>query len=253
MLPTRISLPLVSLLATWLLAVSLPQRSFAESPPRELYEQGRVALSSGDDHKAIEAFRKAAEAVPGWAHPRLELAELAVKRREGVSEARQSLRGLVAAHPDLLRLHRLLGELAEIDGDDEATVASFSRAIELAPYGNGSFYEKRAIALSRLGRHDLAVEDFREALRRQPDELHLRARLADALEAAGRKAEARAELEALVRLQPDRESPVRRLARFLERNGDAAGAKIMHAKADRLRTSPPRPTRNLRPLLPSRR
>lgn len=276
MFPTRRSLPLVALLATWLCAVSLPQRSFAESgssgndsergraalaqravtegaSPRDLYEKGRAALASGDDPTAIDAFRLAADAVPGWVHPRLELAELAVKRREGVTDARRALGVFAPSNPDLLRLHRLLGELAELDGDDEATAASFTRAIELAPFANGSFYEKRAIARARLGQHEEAVGDFREALRRLPDELHLRARLADSLEAAGRKDEARKELEALVRLQPDRESPVRRLARFLERTGDASGARAMHAKADRLRSSPPRPTRDLRPLLPSRR
>lgn len=252
---TFLSLRFAALFASLVTGLSwAPFSAMADTgSARAAYERGRAALASGDDHAAREAFEEAASHVPAWIHPRLELAELAVKRAERTSEERQALSVLAPANPGLLRLHRLLGELSDLVGDDEAAVASFDRAIELSPWTSGPFFEKKAVALSRLGRHEEAAEAFREALRRSPDELHLRARLADSLEAAGRKEEARAELLALVRLQPDRESPLRRLARFYERDGNAAEARATHARADRLRAAPTRPSRNLRPLLPSKR
>ncbi len=238
----------VSLLA----AALLPAVSHAQAPGRAAFERGVAAREAGDAAAARAAFEEAAQESQGWLLPRLELAELAVQRRENVAEERQALVAAAGPNSDVPRVHRLLAELAELQGDDQAAAASWSKAIELLPY-NIDLRERRAAVLFRLGRHADAAQDWERAVRARPDESHLRMLFADALEGAGRHDEAREQHEASIRLQPGREAPVRRYARFLERIGDTRAAKLQHAQADRLRDKPTRPQRSLRPLLPSKR
>jgi len=240
---------LVSLLAA---ATLLPAISHAEAPGRDAFARGKAALEQGDDAAARAAFEEAVAASRGWLLPRLELAELAVRRRERVAEERAALLEAAGPDSDVPRVHRLLAELAELAGDDEAAARSWSEAIERMPR-DVEMRQRRAAVLFRLGRHAEAAEDWDRVVRARPDEPHLRLLLADALESAGRADEARAHLETAIRLQPGKETPVRRLARFLERRGETGEAKVWHAKADALRDRPPAPQRNLRPLLPSRR
>lgn len=240
------------ILLALLVSASLAPAAARANPARDAWARGRAAVEAGDDGAARAAFEEAARAVPSWLQPRLELAELAVKRRERIAEERAALASVAGPDSQVPRAHRLLGQLAELAGDDEACAASLGRAIELG-LDDADVRAARASALDRLGRFAEAVDEWQIAVRQRPDELHLRARLADGLESAGKLDEARKQLDELIRRQPGKETPVRRLARFLERRGDARAALAMHARADKLRATPLRPQRNLRPLLPSKR
>lgn len=224
----------------------------AEAPGREAFQRGQTALKAGDAAAARESFEQAASESRGWLLPRLELAELAVQRRERVAEERAALLAAAGPASDVPRVHRLLAELSELLGEDEASAASWSEAIARMPY-DVDLRIRRAQVLFRLGRYAESADDWERAVRARPDDPALRMMLADALEGAGRKDEARAQHEQSIFLQPGRESPVRRFARFLERVGDKREAAVQHAKADRLRARPAQPRRDLRPLLPSKR
>lgn len=218
---------------------------------RSLYLRGRDALEKGEHALAREAFLAAAEALPTWLLPRLELGEIALARRENVVAARDELLAFARRGHDGARLYRLIGELS-VEADDDATAADYlSRALAMRP-DQPVLRVKRAGALERLGRPGEAADEYARALAATPDDLALRAVLASALEAAGRYDEARAELEELVRRQPGRANPLRRLARFHERRGDEAAAKAAHLRADKAEGTPP-PKRKLRPLPPSKR
>lgn len=233
-------------------ALLLPAPSHAQAPGRAAFEAGLAARENGDAAAARASFEKAVEASRGWLLPRLELAEMAVERRERLAEERAALLEAAGPDSDVPRVHRLLAELAELQGDDASAAASWGRVIDRMPY-DVELRQRRATVLLRLDRHADAVSDLERVVRARPDEPHLRWLLADALESMGRHEDARLHLEHAIRLQPGREAPVRRLARFLDRRGAVVEAKSVHAKADGLRAQPQRDTRNLRPLLPSRR
>ncbi|WP_373045173.1 tetratricopeptide repeat protein [Vulgatibacter sp.] len=238
----------VSILA----ATLLPSTALAQAPGRDAFARGQASLEAGDAAAARAAFEEAAAASRGWLLPRLELAELAVQRRERLAEERAALLEAAGADSDVPRVHRLLAELAELQGDDAAAAESWGAAIERMPYDH-DLKQRRAAVLFRLGRFGEAATDWERVVRARPDEPHLRAQLADALEQVGRHEDARTHLDAAIRLLPGREAPVRRLARFLERRGEKREAAALHAQADRLRARPQQQQRNLRPLLPSKR
>lgn len=211
-----------------------------------------AALEAGDDAAARSHLEQAVAESRGWLLPRLELAEMAVRRRERLAEEREALLREAGADSRVPRAQRLLAELAELLGDDEAAAAAWTRAIELRP-GEADYHARRAAVLYRLGRFGEAADDWAVAARARPDEPHLQMQRAEALERAGRIAEARQAHEEAIRLQPGREMPVRRYARFLERQGFEREAAARHAEADRLRSRPLPERRNLRPLPPSSR
>lgn len=215
---------------------------------RTHFTQGKELLEAGDQAGAREAFLRAVEEAPTWHLPWLELGELAIERREGVAEVRTALLE-VAVPGGNPRYHRILGDLAELDGDDAAAVDAWEAS--LARHGSQDDVRlRRAAALERLGRAEEAVEAYAILVARNPADLVVRARHAHALEAAGEYEAAREALETLVRFQPGQEIPLRRLARFLERRGEVEAARRAHAEADRLgQRGPPR---KMRPLPPSR-
>lgn len=216
---------------------------------RAHFDRGKARLADGDQAGAREAFLLSVEAAPTWLLPWLELGELAVARREGVEEAREALRALgpPGSNP---RYHRILGDLAELAGDDEAAVGAWRNSLAVLAWQD-EVRLHMAAALERLGRPAEAAEEYAHLVERHPGDLVVLARLAHALEAAGAYESAREALETLVRYQPGQEIPLRRLARFLERRGELEAARRAHAEADRVgRKGAPR---KMRPLPPSRR
>lgn len=219
--------------------------------PRVSFARGKALLAEGEENAARSAFLRAAEAAPTWLLPQLELGELAVRRREGVAEARAALAALADGGVTNPRYHRVLGDLAELEGDDAAAVTAWRASLERLPE-QVEVRLRMAAALERRGRHAEAAEAYAVALARNPSDLVVRARYASALEASGAWEEAREQLGILVRLQPGKEIPLRRLARFHERRGELDEARRLHQEADRAgrRGEPPR---KMRPLPPSRR
>lgn len=215
---------------------------------RASFALGKARLEQGDEVGAREAFLLSTKAAPTWLLPWLELGELAVRRREGIGEARQALAALEASGARNPRYHRILGDLAELAGEDEAAVAAWGASLARLPEQD-DVRLRMASALERLERHEEAAQAYARLLARNPADLIVRARHAHALEAAGAYEAAREELETLVKLQPGKEIPLRRLARFLERRGEVERARRIHAEADRVGQRPP--PRKMRPLPPS--
>ncbi|AKU91726.1 hypothetical protein [Vulgatibacter incomptus] len=211
---------------------------------------GKYLPAAGEARAAPNVgFDEAIHRAPTWPLPYMEKAERAIARREGIDEARADLLRLEPANREIPRLHRLLGELAELAGDDRASEAHLKRCLELLPEQT-LVRERRAAILSRLSRHGEAADEYGIALTQTPFDDALRSRYADALESAGRYEEARAQLDWLVQRQPGKEAPLRRLARFFDRRGDRRAAAEVTARADKLRSSGDK--RQLRPLQPSK-
>src|SRR5690606_647789 len=233
-----------------LLAFVVASAARAEDP-RAAFARGKALLEQGDETAARAAFLEAAEAAPTWLLPYIELGELAVRRREGVAEARAELRARAESGERNPRYHRLLGDLAELDGDDAAAVEAWRRSLGLLSE-QVEVRLRMAAALERLGRHEEAADAYALVLAHDPGDVVVRARHAAALEAAGRWDEAREQLRTLVRLQPGQELPLRRLARFHERRGELQEARRRNEAADARARRRPREPR-MRPLPPSKR
>lgn len=214
------------------------------------FSRGREAAAAGELPAAETAYREALAHAPGWILPDLELAELALRRREGLLTARVALEAQALRVHENPRLFRLLGALAAAQDDRAAAVPRWRRSLELAP-DQPALREELALALDALGKAGEAAAEWRLLLARDPRSVTLQTRLAESLEAAGQKGEARLAYEAAVALEPDKALPLRRLARFLDRIGEAAAAAEAHAKADRLEGRAPA-GRKLRPLRPSK-
>lgn len=233
------------------LAVLLSAPAAHAEPARDgvpsLLDWGRYLRGDGEPDVAEVGFEAAIERAPTWPLPFLERAELAVARRESVAEARADLQRLEPANARMPRLHRLLGELAELSGDDEAAARSLGTALALLP-DQPQVRARYAAVLARLSRHDQAATEYARVMEDLPGDHGLRGRYADSLEGAGRYAEARRQHDLLVKQQPGKEAPLRQLARFLERRGDRKGAAAVNAKADGVSGK----QRNLRPLPPSK-
>lgn len=239
-------------LSSLVLAVGFTSPQFAKAePPREgvssLLAWGNHLLAEGEPEIAEVGFSAAVERAPTWPLPFMEQAELAIARREGVEEARAHLARLEPANQGIPRLHRLIGELAELSGDDQAAARSLAKALDLRP-DQPQTRARLAAVLSRLSQHDRAAAEYARVMEDLPGDHGLRSRYADSLESAGRYKEARQQLDLLVQRQPGKEAPLRQLARFLERRGDRRGAAAVNAKADAAAGK----QRNMRPLPPSR-
>ena len=93
------------------------------------------------------------------------------------------------------------GHLLERQGNFEAAVRQYDKALELSP----SFLSARnrlGITLNKLGRHAEATAQFRKTLEQNPTEAHLHNNLGFSLYLDGRLAEAEEALERALELQP---------------------------------------------------
>lgn len=238
-----------TIVTTTILALLPLSAHGAKEGVSSLVEWGRYQRDEGRDQIAEIGFGAAIERSPTWVLPYVEKAELAIARNEGYAEVRSEILALGPDRVENPRLHRVLGQLAVLEGNDAAAERAFSRSLDLRPEQVQARAERAAV-LGRLGRHAEAATEYGRAVEASPNDNALRSRYADALEAAQRHKEARAQLELLIKRQPDKEAPLRQLARFLERRGDRKGAAAAAAKADRLR---PGGDRVMRPLPASKR
>lgn len=242
----------------YMIAASLLFATLSLSSPASASKEGIVSLvkwgrtvrdDGGQPEVAEVGFDAAIDRAPTWVLPYLERAEVAIGRNEGYSEVRAEILALGPERYQNPRLHRILGQLASLEGDEQVALASLRRSLELRQEQPQARAELAGV-LSKLGRHGEAADEYKRALTELPHDDAIRSRYADTLEAAQRHGEARKQLEILVDRQPGKEAPLRRLARFLERRGDRRGAAAISAKADAIQ---PGGDRKLRPLPPAKR
>jgi len=254
-LPLASSLALGAVLAACASTPPLPSDplpSAAVPPPATLpgsdalLADARALRAAGDAALARARLEEALAAAPSRDDVRIELAELLVADGDDPPRAETVLAGVRRRTVDA-RWDLACARLAELRGDDDAAQAAYGRALFVRE--DLDIRLRRALALERLGRADEAARELERARSARPQDLAVRARLAELYEAAGRLAEAEAELVTAARAAPERAAGWTRLARFYERAGRQADADRADARA----RAAGRPSRNLRPLLPSRR
>jgi predicted Zn-dependent protease len=213
--------------------------------PEVLLARARVLRAEGDLEGARARLETAVSSGTPSDELRLELAELLVADGRDLARARGLLDAVEARGG---RLELLSAQLAELEGDDATAAAAYAVALGSEP--DPDVRLRRALALERLGRGREALDELALVKRDRPDDLVVRARLAEQYEAAGLLAAAENELVEAARAAPDRPSGWDRLARFYTRIGRPEKARSAQARVRELSGAP---ERTLRPLLRSTR
>ena len=103
---------------------------------------------------------------------------------------------------NLAEAYERLGKQAQQQGDFEAAVSYFRKAIQLVPGGFGGHLLLGDVLLEN-GKLDAAIEEYRTAVRLHPDFAGTHFSLAEALKAKGDLADAIVEYQISVRLDPE--------------------------------------------------
>jgi tetratricopeptide (TPR) repeat protein len=99
----------------------------------EHFEEGRRCFHKPDGIAAVAAFNRVIEEDPAY------------------------------RHPDGDTPYFYLGKIQEVEGDMEAAIVAYSRALAIVPKDEESLIG-RASCYSVIGRHDLAIADFSKVL-----------------------------------------------------------------------------------------
>lgn len=178
-------------------------RSLAIEPhqPRVEVMLAQVERRKGRPEAALRHLDAALRALPALVEAHLERAEL-LRSLGRADEAEAELRSLVDASEDKPRIHRRIGELAFGRGDYPAALASFERAVALAPRSAPSWH---AVALARHRSHDEvgALAAIDRTLELRPDDWAYAYDRACILVALGRSDEAMSSLARAVELGLD--------------------------------------------------
>lgn len=208
---------------------------------------GREALKDGHVAEARQHLEAAAQADPGAAEPRLDLAELFISEGADLEHAEGLLREAQTLQVDRARWARLSGALKELRGDEAGAGEAYRGALELAP--DPDLRLRRGLLLLRLGKAAEAESELARVLAERPGERAGRTELAEIYERDGRSVAAEHELAVLAALAPSDAAPLRALVAFYRRHGEQAKAVVAEHWARSLDGE----GRKLRPLLPARR
>lgn len=161
----------------------------------EWYLKGRYLIVRRTEtplRAAVEAFRKAVAADPGYAPAWSGLAEAlvllgyytATPFGEVLPEARRAAERAVSIDPGLGEAHASLAFVAQNERSWDEAQREITKAIELAP-GYATAYLRYGAELSRLGRYDEAIAVLERARQLDPASLPIRAAPANVYAAAG--------------------------------------------------------------------
>ncbi len=207
--------------------------------------QAREAAAQGDLGGASAKLERITEAFPSWGLAWVELAEVRLRAGAPLRSIEPCLASARSLEPDNPRTWLLSGHLSEQRDARDDAIAAFARALELRP----SLLEARE-PLGRLllsaDRPGDALPHLQAVVAAHPDDRAARANLAEAYERLGDLKRAEVELKALASQAPGAIYR-RRLAAFYERTGNPQKAAAELRRSDGGR----RPSRALRPLLPS--
>jgi putative PEP-CTERM system TPR-repeat lipoprotein len=139
--------------------------SFPESQVAEaLAYRGLALVGIGNSQAALESLESALERQPGLVDAQIGMALVAAATGEGTAAARPWLERAVADNPDSYQAWGYLGDLEHTEGNNDAAIIAYGKAIKAAP-SPYLLHFRRAIA--RLAQNDVdgAEQDLR-ALRR---------------------------------------------------------------------------------------
>jgi tetratricopeptide (TPR) repeat protein len=213
--------------------------------PGDLVTHARALRARGDAAAARARLETALVIAPAYDGARVELADLLLADGADLDYAAEVLAGVRAPHAPS---EVLAGRLAELRGDDAGAADAYARALLEAD--DPELRLRRGLALDRLGRPTEAVAELERVRAARPHDTLARASLAKLYDRGGRLRQAEAEYRAIAQAHPDRAQAWEDLARACERAGHPADARRAHERARKARGAP---TRELRPLQPSRR
>ncbi|MBN1559018.1 tetratricopeptide repeat protein [candidate division KSB1 bacterium] len=125
-----------------------------------------LALQQGDLEEAEQAYKKAIEIEPLFAHSYINLADL-YRLQERESDAEKTLLSALAIDPDLAEIHHALGLAYVRQGQYERSLDYLKKAAELSPE-TSYFTYVYAIALHSTSKTDAALDVLADGLRRHP-------------------------------------------------------------------------------------
>lgn len=201
----------------------LPPDLAAPRAMREVHEdfsRGVGFAQHGQPERGIPLLQRAAEAWPRGAQIHMQLG-MALHMAGRNAEAMAPLRKALELDPTLDQAHYFLGLAHTVEGDLEASVREFDRAMALRPAGYLPLASK-AWALVRLGREDEAVAALREVIAKKPRHVTYALSLAKLLRNLGRGAESVAVLSGAHAARPEEQGLALFLAWELATNPDDA-------------------------------
>lgn len=155
-------------------------------------------------------------------------------KRDDLPKALERVQGFLQRHPDSAPAHNLLGELLLLRQDQEGAERAFAQAIALDD-GWPVAYHNLARAYGARAAWKAAIEVYRKALARFPDNVALAFELAVAYEQDGDPEAAIRQYERLLQQAPDLDAAVNNLAMLLAlHRNDAASLDRALALAQRL-------------------
>jgi len=121
---------------------------------------GNIRLKRGDANGAMEGYKRAIEAGPGYAKPHFNLALLYDKSGK-MEEAAHEYETTVKLDPGSVQAYNNLGYVYERLGQNEKAEDAYDSAIKVAPQEWGTYYNLGGLYM-RLGKPDLALETFQK-------------------------------------------------------------------------------------------
>ncbi len=143
-----------------------------------------------------------------------------------MTEAIPVLEDWLQRDPDAMAAHNLMGIVQSDLGDFLAAIAHFSHAVRIAPQ-HGVGWANLGMLLKVTGQMEQALEAYRQAVARSPDNPRIRVNRAVALLQAGRWTEAWPEYEWRLRLPSNNTLPLDRLLPALSQIGSLAGRTVL--------------------------
>ncbi len=222
--------------------------TFSATPadaPAAARAQLKAAAQEPDDAKALEEVEAIVRQYPTWELPRLEAAQLLLRRGDALDLCEWYLEAARVYAPENPRAHYLWALLQEERGRHDLAEAALQIALEIRSDYDEARLELGAVELA-AGRFPHAVEAYRAVAAHQPDATAVKLALATALEKAGQRGEAVKLLKAMLP-GPARLVAARRLSDLYRQEGKVKEAEKLMQSVD------PTQKRVLRPLKKSRR
>jgi Flp pilus assembly protein TadD len=214
-------------------AAHMLERLTARAPrdPAPLVELGRLEISRGRYPEAAAHLERARQLAPD---PRTDsLLAQALLMMERRAEARAALERALALDPDDAGSRYNLGRILRLEGDNDAAVAEFERALASKPDPRlrQSLEANLGLAYIELRRYAPAAAIYETLVRSHPERAEYRTSLATALDGLGETGRALEQAREAARLKPDLPEAHRLVGSLLRTRGDldTALAAARHA------------------------
>lgn len=182
--------------------IALLDRAIALAPGRARYFESRAVLRV-DTREFAAAVQDLDEAVGIADRPYLRfLRGLALCQNGDCTDALSDFDEAIAAQPENAQFYRGRALALVSLGQADAAAGNAERLVELAPQDGRSYYV-RGVVRAVSGRHEEAVSDFEEALRRMPELVYPITARAESYEALGAPERASADRAAAARAARD--------------------------------------------------